>query len=484
MKFKILALIAVIALLSCNKTIEDSSKVKSKIQGKIATISGKTIYVCLDDPYDFGFTVIPIDSAKIDAAGNFEIEFKCPAPRAVMLKVGEEVILWNLFVLPNDDLKIDVHNENVADVVITYEGKSAKANKFLKEYNSKYPKGDLYNETLLKSNVKDWISYTDKRKEDGLKYIDYYFNPDTIPDFIRKRLESYMNYQHAISRIDFALNYYYTPDKQKTINIDTTYWAFLKTMKLEDNDLPAFMGRYLEALTAEWQSKQLSEGRNPDGLERARAKYEIAKKRFWGKSLDVAVSYSIYDILTSSSQPVFLDMAKTLIDDYNKFSRDKDYVDYLVKLHKKRSDIQPGKPAPDFSLVDMKNETVNLTKFKGKVIYINFWGSWCAPCLDELPAYKELAEKYKTNNNVVFISVALEYRNFDTWRDYLRGQQISGVHLYAERQFDNEVCKKYLITGVPTCVLIDSQGKIVSTDAPRPVDKNVADEINTLLKAI
>ncbi|MEM6684780.1 MAG: TlpA disulfide reductase family protein, partial [Bacteroidota bacterium] len=154
--------------------------------------------------------------------------------------------------------------------------------------------------------------------------------------------------------------------------------------------------------------------------------------------------------------------------------------------------LQNGKKAPDFTLNDAAGNPVSLSDFLGKIVYIDFWGTWCTPCIEEIPESLKLQEKYK-NDPVVFLYVALEYeqKNIDNWKHFIQGKDerygsylhnkpFPGVHLVARKQFKNEQLKPYKLNFAPTYVLIDQKGNIVNARAERPKEISVA--IDTLLK--
>jgi thiol-disulfide isomerase/thioredoxin len=113
-------------------------------------------------------------------------------------------------------------------------------------------------------------------------------------------------------------------------------------------------------------------------------------------------------------------------------------------------------PAPDFGLKDIKGRTVRLGEYKGKVVLLNFWATWCAPCRAEMPDLVKLQKKYQSKGLQV---VGM------TYPDYTR----AGVRAMARRLRLNypillgtrDLADKYGVGEVmPTTVVIDREGKI------------------------
>jgi thiol-disulfide isomerase/thioredoxin len=150
--------------------------------------------------------------------------------------------------------------------------------------------------------------------------------------------------------------------------------------------------------------------------------------------------------------------------------------------------LAPGKPAPDFALPDSGGNIMKLSDYKGKIVYVDIWGTWCGPCIQEIPGALKLQDEYK-NKPVVFLYVALEYDKNDIagWRNFIAGKNkrfldepFTGIHVVAEKQFGNEEIAPYKINYAPTHILIDHKGNIVQARAGG-VDK-ISKEIDRLLE--
>lgn len=154
--------------------------------------------------------------------------------------------------------------------------------------------------------------------------------------------------------------------------------------------------------------------------------------------------------------------------------------------------LAPGLPAPDFALPDAHGKMHRLSDLQGKIVYIDFWGTWCAPCIQEIPSALQLQEKYK-DKPVVFLYVALEYGADDIkgWKQFINGKDgaatkvlgskpFPGLHLVAEKQFHNPVLKPYRLNFAPTHVLVDHKGLLVSPRATGP--EKVGEQIDLLLE--
>ncbi|TKJ31226.1 hypothetical protein CEE39_07345 [bacterium (candidate division B38) B3_B38] len=114
-------------------------------------------------------------------------------------------------------------------------------------------------------------------------------------------------------------------------------------------------------------------------------------------------------------------------------------------------------PAPDFALTDLEGKTVKLSDFKGKVILLDFWATWCPPCVQEIPHFVELYEQYK-ENGFQMIGIAIQSGSV---KDVKRFVEKHGIN-YPILMGNKEITKEYgNINAIPTTFFIDRQGRIV-----------------------
>ena len=126
--------------------------------------------------------------------------------------------------------------------------------------------------------------------------------------------------------------------------------------------------------------------------------------------------------------------------------------------------VQIGQPAPAFTLPSDKGKTYSLKDFKGKVIYIDLWASWCAPCRAEIPNYKTLYEKYKDNSQIVFMAIAV----FDGDREWRKALDVEKPTWLQLHDSSGVVARSYVANAIPKYILIDKTGKVVNFNAPSP----------------
>ena len=109
----------------------------------------------------------------------------------------------------------------------------------------------------------------------------------------------------------------------------------------------------------------------------------------------------------------------------------------------------------ELTFIDDKKNLLNLTDYKGNLILLNFWATWCAPCKEEMPSLDRLVENNNLNNLIIFpINVGQD--NTQKALNFFKDLKIKNLELF----FDNPVtlAKKFNLRGIPTSILINKEG--------------------------
>jgi len=134
--------------------------------------------------------------------------------------------------------------------------------------------------------------------------------------------------------------------------------------------------------------------------------------------------------------------------------------------------IEAGQVAPTWTLPDIDGKTMSLADFKGKYVYIDFWATWCGPCIAEIPDYRELVKEY-AGRNVVFISISVD-QDKPKWEAMVKKEKFDWIQLHDAEMMNDD----YLVRYIPTFVLIDTEGKIIDPRAPRPSEAKLREMLD------
>lgn len=441
-----------------------------------------------------GFLKTRLLSARIDKQGNFETKIKVETdPQPVFFELADG---YQFYFISNDTIRMDWDAQddiNTLTITATTPGREKELRTAFSEEKTYLPQfrtllqslykdqpadsikaarlNQLYNEEVnavlaggIQAHTGTWLMdlyyrYAEQMRSlnlfpvynlslakapAGIKNIPFF----ALSDFSHAKLyqlESEDAFLHSSSYRDFLYNYirFYDPFRATT--------TMAKTPEEEQQkELP---------FTPVWKDYY-------SGLKSFRMK--LIRDWFISKCiLDGFSSYSydevsaVYrDFMTRDPTPYY---AAVLKENYNKVQS-----------------LRPGAAAPDFTLKDEHGRQVALSSLKGKVVYLDFWGVYCGPCMAEIKDHTaQLHEKYK-DKNVVFVNICVDASE-NEWKKTLVESQLKGVNLLT--QFSDPICSTYNIAGVPHYYLIDQAGRIVDNNAPRPSQGNtLTDALDKLMK--
>lgn len=142
-----------------------------------------------------------------------------------------------------------------------------------------------------------------------------------------------------------------------------------------------------------------------------------------------------------------------------------------------------GEDAIDFKFADISGKEIALSDFKGKVVYIDVWATWCGPCKREFPFMKEIEKQYHGNDNMVFMGVNVDIsKDIEKWKTFLEKEQLPGVQIFAGDAANQSIMMPYNIKGIPRFILVGKDGKLISADAPRPSSPELKAMLDDALK--
>ena len=120
-----------------------------------------------------------------------------------------------------------------------------------------------------------------------------------------------------------------------------------------------------------------------------------------------------------------------------------------------------------------------LAAYKGKVIYMDVWASWCGPCRREMPHSKKLKEKFK-GKDVAFVYLSTD-KNLEDWEKILKIMQLKGEHYRASSDIHKYLGSEFNLRYIPHYIIFDQEGKLVKNNAQRPSDEELVGELEALL---
>ena len=353
-------------------------------------------------------------TATLNDNGQFYIELSQDSAQYATLVHGE---MTTMFLKPGDEIKISFNTEEFDE---TMNFQNSPKSSFLAYKLISTEQRDFYGEALYLSDEGDYkddlVEYENTMLERLNTFENGYFKSTEI-----KKLETsiarYTKQKEGFSeRTELELEYMW--------NTQLLYREYNFYSLIEKSD----RAEYIEKLT-EFKSKMLQSLerlKDDDGYEKEREKI-MAVVGKW----------------------------KERKNDYDNMPND-------------------GDLSIDFSYPNQSEELISLSSFRGSIVYVDVWATWCGPCIAEIPSLERLQKDYQ-DKNIVFLSVSVD-TDKDAWEKMLIDDELGGVQLWADGW--SELTKSYAIFGIPRFMLIDKTGHLISVDAPRPS----SNEIRTLIE--
>jgi peroxiredoxin len=119
--------------------------------------------------------------------------------------------------------------------------------------------------------------------------------------------------------------------------------------------------------------------------------------------------------------------------------------------------VAVGSVAPDFTLENMQGEKISLSQYRGKVVIVNFWATWCPPCRTEMPSMEVLHETFK-DDGLVLLAINVEPGGAKVVSDFLKESPYSFPILLDEQ---NQTQNSYTVFQYPSSFIVDRQGIVV-----------------------
>jgi len=466
--FKLLVYCSLILILiSCNNN------------NKEIPITNEDVIVCgkITNPTD-SFIVICDDTIKVQSDGQFYTKRKFKKLGYCKLYYNNEYT--NLYIENGDSLYITFDTKQFHETM-HYTGKGSEKNNYLATciLNKKLEQKALKPNNLYQLEPNNFRYKLDSIKNTKLSVFKRFLDTSShhISEKFKKFEESKIIYTWASTLLRYPLVYEY--NNKSGINISDAYYSFLKDINIEDTNLVSnlreydeFIQMYISYLVNQ-KYKQDTSLKTPYIV----LSYNVIKEKISNYKLK---EYLLYNNLLNEIQISGInENTDSLLNDYKLLSKNNEHIKKIQEEYSKWVKLAKGNTAPDIKLVDNKGDTILLSSFKGKYVYIDVWATWCGPCRMEMPHFDKLKEKFK-NKNITFVSVSVDH-NIESWKKFIKEKSMKGNQYIAIGGFGSDIVQKYNIYTIPRFILIDKEGKIINVNAPRPSSKEIHEVLTSLI---
>ena len=393
--------------------------------------------------------------APLDEKGCLSVELTLTEAKMVSFGPQREV---KLFLEPGDQLHVDADVLNPSRS-LRFSGQGAANNQFLAALRSRFP--DSLHINYKDLEVDAFRKIIDQRRVELESFLDegcsqYQLTPGFIAYY---RAE--ITYEWAETLVRYPRSYERENGRENEA-IPANYFDDLDQIELVDETAIGtshyhhFLTRYFFRLWQEWHNhpdtKQMAAEERRNQFE-AYVPYNHAKRTLHGKVL--------YFFLAGE---IVWDFQEGLFNigehRWAEFLQDNPYPEYtkvVEEVVRETSKIKPGQPAPDFTLDDLQGQSVSLSDFSGQTVFLDFWASWCGPCIEAVPHLEEIKQRTR-DQKVVFLNISLDPA--DEWHQAVEEHGLTGVHVHAPGGRQSAVAQLYQVGGIPSYFLVGPDGRM------------------------
>lgn len=367
-----------------------------------------------------------------------------------------------LYLSPGDSLHLTLDFARF-DETVRYTGRGAAANNYLAQvlwrFQAAPTAASPERQRTPATTPAQMRHLADAFRQQQHAFLARYQVTNALPSAFQRQAALDIDLEWARLLLDYP-GYHRTVAKQAAV-LPAGYYDFLRQLPRQQLDEQVTREPVLRMLTA-YGGRLLPDGPlRADPAEAARL-YALATADFGPNR---ARDWALYQLFTFQL-PDNLTGVMAAYPTFQAQNRDTLLSRNLRQFLRDLRHLQPGQPAPSFTLLNHEGRPVSLTDFRGKVVYLDFWGTWCAPCRQELPASAQLARQF-AGRDVVFVSIAVNDAE-QKWQRVLATEQLTALGQVQLRSPDAIVPTAYNVVEYPSYLLLDRQGRIRLTSAPRP----------------
>ena len=437
--------------------IVSTTNAQIKIQGTVKHYKGE----CLTLSYYEGKHEL-IDTLQVGKSGKFVYQHDQHLPAS--LSVMEQKT--PLYLEPGDQFSVVIDLKKEGSERVIFKGDR------LAENNYQYAMSQLASlqEELVSG---EYVAFKDYQKKLDEKARIAQERLEKVAD--EQIREKWTRLQNVIP-LYMGLDYYgivhrVNPDK---VVVDPDFTTFVQSIDLNDrnrvdyNVIFGVINWYLDKA-----DKTDTRDRSIRYLERVEKM--ITDRQIRNEHATAYMNWRLKGKKVTNMQEVF-DKYKTVCTDTASIAACQEKLNVYLNYFKIRNGIE----APDFEMVDVNGQKYRLSDFRGKMVYIDVWATWCAPCKAEIPHVAALHEEFKNDDRIVFISISVDTRA-KVWKKMVEEKNLAWQQFIVEGGTNSFFYKQYAIEFIPRFMLIDKNGIIVEVDYMKPSVLGCANHIKSIL---
>jgi len=358
-----------------------------------------------------------------------------------------------VFLKPSYNLKalIESNNEKYS---IKYEGVGSNENNYLQEkekYNESFKQVKNY-KYFLALNEENFLKLSDSIYNEKINHLNLDLNLDA--DF--KDYESFsLKYENSkfINRYSKWKGEFIGDE---TFSVSKNFPSPFSNYSISDKKMmihPEYLGAIFQALENKYKIIN---------------KFRDIHLEFLNILDNEIAIEELKDKLIFDYVKVGIEETKELDTVYTKFMsivKNKAYRSRIKKMYTDLKKLSKGIISPMFEFYDINDNLVTLESLRGKLVYIDIWGTWCAPCIQEIPALKKIEKEFR-DKEIHFVSISIRDKK-EELLNFISENNLEGIQLFSPNT-DIPFFKDYQLKTVPRFILIDKGGRILDAFAYKP----------------
>jgi peroxiredoxin len=407
--------------------------------------------------------------APVSATGDFTLRLSgLTQPIDAQLVCGNGHL--TVFLSPGDSLALTGDGQDFLNT-LRFSGRGAGPNTYLVQAQRQFDYDfDNLPESLHTTKVPtEFMRLVEARRQQQLDTLAAYHRREPLPEALLRSRRLVLDFQRGVSLLRYVSSQ--KRSTKKAPQLPAGYYDFLADLPLSTNEQYACAASLIEPLAYtlyEYRDARLlpPNGMLPDTAGTAKQLYAQATADFGDtpardQLLGQLLSRQLYDFAGVSRAPVL-----AVLPTFWALNRDSSAARDVRRAVLNTASLERGKMAPDFSLPNASGKTVRLADLRGKVVYVDFWYSSCAPCLAEAPAATILKKKF-VGRDVVFLYISVD-RKPEVWQKTMAKHSLTSSNSVHLLDSEFKAASSYEIGGFPSYWIIGRDGRILQGVAPRP----------------
>lgn len=433
----------------------------------------------------------PASSAQVirvsEGNGSQQLKFTADVNAVTLLELVYKKQHLFIFADKGDNIDLEFDGKDFFKSV-KFKGSKASENDFLAKFNQQFSKEfntSMMYAKLKESGVDAWEMALFDTKRAQTKFYREFPGKDNFSEDFKKYLENQIrwNYWHLLLAYPIVRGNS-DPKVPNVLSLPSVLLEGLDEKKIQDENamLSSEYRAFVNYYVTYYNSKDKGFVKYADMSKMIQDKHLFAREHLQGKAYQYILAGLLYDrceqVLPSVARNVFSALSITPNSEaYAALIREK-----CGSIMSKK-DEEVTKKADDsknwFRMLSLKGDTLSLASLKGKVVYIDFWASWCGPCRMEFPYSKQLHAKLtdKQKKDIVFLYISID-DTVEIWKKAIESLKLdNGLHGLSLGGWASQAAKFFNINAIPRYILINKEGVIVNNNARRPSDPAILNDI-------